>query len=149
DDELVLAGRAERQRRDESFLRRQHLRRLLGEDERGDEGIAGVGQAEGGVVFHLGVVVLQCLPQRLQVVRHGNPHQGAGGGLADLVVLAVQQRHQLGQRRTVAEIAQPLQRRQGEVHPVALALLLLRLGGGGQRQERGERRRGTVPRHGP
>jgi hypothetical protein len=106
---LILAGRAEEEGRDQSLGGRQDLGRGAGEDERGHQRVPGVGQAQGGVILHLGVGVLQGLAQRLDVVRQRDPRQGLGRQFADRAVLALEQGHQRREGARVAEFGESLQ----------------------------------------
>src|SRR5206468_1822978 len=71
--EPILAGWPEGESRNELLVFRQHLGGGRSEEQRRDQRVAGVGQAERRLVLHLRVGVLQRLAQRLQVVRQGSP----------------------------------------------------------------------------
>ena len=104
DDEPVLSRRAQGQRRGGLLVGAEDLVRRLGEDERGHRGIPGAGQAEGGVVLHLGVVVRERQPERVERVGPGRPDQGPRRLLAERGVRAVQERDQVRQRGGVAQL---------------------------------------------
>ena len=117
----------------------------LGEHERCHRGVARVGQPLGGVVLHGDVGVLERLPHRVGRIGTRDPDQGPRRLQPDRGPRAVEHRDQGRQGRGIAQLAQAVERRFHHLEPVVPTLLLERLRGGRQREERLESPGISVP----